>query len=101
MIKYIFILLTGFLVSIVTGCDNTNLTHSISMVPRPAQMMPGSGNHLFSDQTVFVVENEEQAEVARSLIALFTRTAGFTPKLNVGGEGNVRLLTDPSLKSEA
>lgn len=58
-------------------------------------------NHLFSDQTVFVVENEEQAEVARSLIALFTRTAGFTPKLNVGGEGNVRLLTDPSLKSEA
>lgn len=71
------------------------------MVPRPAQMMPGSSNHLFSDQTVFVVENEEQAEVARSLIALFTRTAGFTPKLNVGGEGNVRLLTDPSLKSEA
>lgn len=71
------------------------------MVPRPAQMMPGSGNHLFSDQTVFAVENEEQAEVARSLIALFTRTAGFTPKLNVGGEGNVRLLTDPSLKSEA
>ena len=71
------------------------------MVPRPAQMMPGSGNHLFSAQTVFVVENEEQAEVARSLIALFTRTAGFTPKLNVGGEGNVRLLTDPSLKSEA
>lgn len=101
MIKYIFILLTGFLASIVTGCDNTNLTHCISMVPRPAQMMPGSGNHLFSDQTVFVVENEEQAEVARSLIALFTRTAGFTPKLNVGGEGNVRLLTDPSLKSEA
>ena len=101
MIKYIFILLTGFLASIVTGCDNTNLTHRISMVPRPAQMMPGSGNHLFSDQTVFAVENEEQAEVARSLIALFTRTAGFTPKLNVGGEGNVRLLTDPSLKSEA
>ena len=101
MIKYIFILLTGFLVSIVTGCDNINLTHNISMVPRPAQMMPGSGNHLFSDQTVFAVENEEQAKVARSLIALFTRTAGFTPKLNVGGEGNVRLLTDPSLKSEA
>jgi hexosaminidase len=101
MIKYIFILLTGFLASIVTGCDNINLTHCISMVPRPVQMIPGSGNHLFSGQTVFAVENEEQAEVARSLIALFTRTAGFTPKLNVGGEGNVRLLTDPSLKSEA
>ena len=67
MIKYIFILLTGFLASIVTGCDNTNLTRSISMVPRPAQMMPGSGNHLFSDQTVVAVENEEQAEIAREM----------------------------------
>ena len=86
MIKYIFILLTGFLASIVTGCDNTNLTRSISMVPRPAQMMPGSGNYLFSDQTVFAVENEEQAEIARGLITLFTRTAGFTPKLNVKEE---------------
>ena len=44
MIKYIFILLTGFLASIVTGCDNTNLTHCISMVPRPVQMIPGSGS---------------------------------------------------------
>ncbi len=101
MIKYIFILLTGLLASIVAGCDNTNSTHSISMVPRPVQTVPGSGSHLFSDQTVFAVENEEQAEVAGSLIALFTRAAGFTPRLNIGGEGNVRLLTDPSLKSEA
>ncbi len=101
MIKYIFILLTGLLTSIVAGCDNTNSTHSISMVPRPVQTVPGSGSHLFSDQTVFAVENEEQAEVAGSLIALFTRAAGFTPRLNIGGEGNVRLLTDPSLKSEA
>lgn len=101
MIRYIFILLTGFWASIVTGCDKANSTHSIPVVPRPVQMTPGSGNHLFSEQTVFAVENEEQAEVAGSLIALFTRTAGFTPKLNVGGDGNVRLLTDPSLKSEA
>ncbi len=101
MIKYIFILLTGLLASIVAGCDNTNSTHSISMVPRPVQTVPGSGSHLFSDQTVFAVENEEQAEVAGSLIALFTRAAGFTPRLNIGGEGNVRLLTDASLKSEA
>ncbi len=101
MIKYIFILLTGLLTSIVAGCDNTDSTHSISMVPRPVQTVPGSGSHLFSDQTVFAVENEEQAEVAGSLIALFTRAAGFTPRLNIGGEGNVRLLTDPSLKSEA
>lgn len=101
MAKYSFMLLTSFLLAIVMGCDTTNLTHHISMVPRPAQMTPGSGNHLFSDETVFVVENEQQAEVARGLIALFTRAAGFTPKLTVGGTGTVRLVTDSSLKSEA
>ena len=69
MIKYIFILLIGFLLPITTGCTDTNLTHDIPLVPRPAHLMPGSGNYLFSDKTVFVVENEEQAAVAASLIS--------------------------------
>ena len=88
----------------VAGCSDTNLTHDIPLVPRPAQMVPGSGNYLFSGKTVFAVENEEQAEVARGFIALFTRAAGFTPKLTVGDDaekGNVRFQTDATLKSEA
>ena len=103
MIKYIFILLIGFLLPVTTGCTDTNLTHDIPLVPRPAQIVPGSGNYLFSGKTVFAVENEEQAEVARSFIALFTRAAGFTPKLTVGDaeKGNVRFQTDATLKSEA
>lgn len=101
--KYIYILLAGFLLPIVTGCSDTNLTRNIPLVPRPAEMTPGSGDYLFSDKTVFVVENEEQAKVANNFIALFTRAAGFTPKLNVGAteEGNIRFITDSSLKSEA
>ena len=103
MIKYIFILLIVFLLPVTTGCTDTNLTHDIPLVPRPAQIVPGSGNYLFSGKTVFAVENEEQAEVARSFIALFTRAAGFTPKLTVGDaeKGNVRFQTDATLKSEA
>ena len=103
MTRTILILLIGFLSSIVAGCSDTNLTHDIPLVPRPAQIVPGSGNYLFSGKTVFAVENEEQAEVARSFIALFTRAAGFTPKLTVGDaeKGNVRFQTDATLKSEA
>ena len=103
MTRTILILLIGFLSSIVAGCSDTNLTHDIPLVPRPAQIVPGSGNYLFSSKTVFAVENEEQAEVARSFIALFTRAAGFTPKLTVGDaeKGNVRFQTDATLKSEA
>ena len=103
MTRTILILLIGFLSSIVAGCSDTNLTHDIPLVPRPAQIVPGSGNYLFSGKTVFAVENEEQAEVARSFIALFTRAAGFTPKLTVGDaeKGNVRFQTAATLKSEA
>lgn len=101
MIKYIYMLLVGLLIPIVIGCDNTNLTHNISIVPCPAQITPGSGNYLFSDKTVFVVENEGQAETVKGLIALFSNSAGFTPQLNIGGKGNILLITDPSLKSEA
>ena len=103
MIKYIFILLIVFLLPVTTGCTDTNLTHDIPLVPRPAHLVPGSGNYLFSDKTVFVVENEEQAAVAASLISRFTNAAGFTPKLVVGAteKGDVRFVTDASLKSEA
>ena len=103
MTRTILILLIGFLSSIVAGCSDTNLTHDIPLVPRPAQIVPGSGNYLFSGKTVFAVEDEEQAEVARSFIALFTRAAGFTPQLTVGDaeKGNVRFQTDATLKSEA
>lgn len=65
MTRTILILLIGFLSSIVAGCSDTNLTHDIPLVPRPAQIVPGSGNYLFSGKTVFAVENEEQAEAVR------------------------------------
>ena len=58
MTRTILILLIGFLSSMVAGCSDTNLTHDIPLVPRPAQMVPGSGNYPFSGKTVFAVENE-------------------------------------------
>ena len=92
MTRTILILLIGFLSSIVAGCCDTNLTHDIHLVPRPALIVPGSGNYLFSGKTVFAVEDEEQAEVARSFIALFTSAAGFTHNLTVddADQGKVR-----------
>lgn len=103
MIKYIYILLAGLLAPLVAGCADSNLTHDIPLVPRPAQMVPGSGNYRFSDKTVFIVENQEQSKVVTDFIRLFTRSAGFTPMLNASstGKGDVRFVTDASLKSEA
>ena len=102
MKKYILIIL--ILLSPLTAfLQADNLTSPlISIVPRPTQIVPGRGNFTFSAQTVFAVESQEQAVIARNFIDLFTRAAGITPALNVGREERqVRFVTDSSLKSEA
>ena len=102
MRKYVFLLLITLLLPIVAVKADTNLTHNTPLIPRPAHFVPGSGFYLFSSQTTFAVENEEQAEVANELVRLFTRAAGFTPKVQIGiKKGSVRFVTDLSLKSEA
>ncbi len=53
-----------------------NLIQSISIVPCPESITPGTGYFTFSGKTDFTVENEEQAEVARCFSALFTQAAG-------------------------
>lgn len=101
MIKYSIALFTFLLSSFLT-VQADNLTQSISLIPTPTQMVPGKGNYLFSANTVFVVESKEQAEIVNEFTALLTRAAGFTPEVTVGGKkGDIRLVTDSSLKSEA
>lgn len=50
-----------------------NLIQSISIVPCPESITPGTGYFTFSGKTDFTVENEEQAEVARCFSALLPR----------------------------
>lgn len=100
MIKYFSILIINLLFSL-PGYTGNNLTHSISLVPRPTQIVPGNGNYLFSAQTLFVVENKEQKEMAELFTELFTHAAGFTPEVKIGGDkGDIRFVTDTTLKSE-
>ena len=102
MKRYILIIL--ILLSPLTAfLQADNLTSPlISIVPRPTQIVPGSGNFTFSAKTAFAVENQGQAAIARNFIDLFTRAAGITPALNVGSkEGQIRFVTDSSFKPEA
>lgn len=99
--KYTCLILLWSLFSTV-ALPADNLIQPISIVPCPESVTPGTGNFTFSGKTYFAVENEEQAEIARSFSALFTRAAGFTPRVKVGEKkGKITFLTDPSLKSEA
>ena len=102
MKRYILIILI-LLSPLTVFLQADNLTSPlISIVPRPTQIVPGSGNFTFSAKTAFAVENQEQAAIARNFIDLFTRAAGITPALNVGSkEGQIRFVTDFSFKTEA
>ena len=86
----------------VTGIQADNLTSPISLVPCPVSIVPGTGNFRFSAKTTFAVENEAQAVEVRQLTALFTRAAGFTPRIKVGSKkGDICLVTDAGLKNES
>ena len=59
----------------------------ISVVPNPVEQQIKQGHFTFNAQTVCVVENEQQREVALQLTSLFTSSAGFTPPIAYSAPG--------------
>ena len=100
--KHIIICILLLMLCPLAALQADDLTQTVSIVPCPVQMVSGTGHFRFSGGTTLVVENAEQAKVVRNFINLFTKAAGFTPVLKTGKmKGDVRFVTDKSLKSEA
>lgn len=74
---------------------------TLPLVPAPVSMVKGNGQFTFTERTVITVENEAQRQVAELFCRLFAHTAGFTPRIETGTQGEVRLLTDSTLPGEA
>lgn len=76
---------------------------SVPVVPVPTKVVAGSGSYEFTRQSTFVVENSEQAALARGFSQLFAEPAGFTPRVKSGrkAQGDIRFETDPALGDEA
>lgn len=98
--------LTGVLCFAAAGCSPT--PEPISILPAPTSVAPASGQFDFTASTTFVVENREQAAVAEGFARLFTRPAGFTPRVVESGaadseatEGNIRFVSDTTMAPEA
>ena len=100
MMRYIYLIILGLFFSVINM--EANNSASISLVPCPTNVVPGTGSFQFTPKTVFAVETEEQAAIVRLLSDQFTCAAGFTPKLKVDSKkGNLVLQTDKTIKSEA
>ena len=75
----------------------------VPVIPAPAHVVAGSGNYEFTARTTFVVENREQATLARGFAQLFFDSAGFVPRVKSGhkAQGDIRFETDTTLGAEA
>ena len=83
----------------MTGCGKSVPTSEISIVPQPLLLEKQSGSFVFNAQTVMVVPDVATKFVAETFASLFTTSAGFTPLVKIGGEGDVVLTIEEAMKS--
>lgn len=92
------------LLSSCAGVSEKNFSpDEVNVIPLPKEMKINAGSFRFTDDTKFVVENEDQKAIVELLKSRFQKAAGFalettkdTPKQNF-----VSLNTDPDLGPEA
>lgn len=85
----------------LSGCSSVKTQRDVAIVPTPLSMEKGTGSFTFGPNTVITVPTEEQKPVAGLFASLFTRSAGFTSKVQVGTEGDVCLELDKNLPEDA
>lgn len=85
----------------LSGCSSVKTQRDVAIVPTPLSMEKGTGSFTFGPNTVITVPTEEQKPVAGLFASLFTRSAGFNPKVQVGTEGDVCLELDKNLPEDA
>lgn len=85
----------------LSGCSSVKTQRDVAIVPTPLSMEKSTGSFTFGPNTVITVPTEEQKPVAGLFASLFTRSAGFTPKVQVGTEGDVCLELDKNLPEDA
>ena len=56
----------------------------VSLIPYPLTVEKGEGCFMFSNKTVVAWEDKEMEAVAEDFVALFSKSARFTPKLKKG-----------------
>lgn len=85
----------------LSGCSSVKTQRDVAIVPTPLSMEKGTGSFTFGPNTVITVPTEEQKPVAGLFASLFTRSAGFITKVQVGTEGDVCLELDKNLPEDA
>ena len=102
MIKKNYFILIMALVAFVSSYAQELHDRTLSLIPYPVSIMEGEGEFVFNDKTVIALENAELKAVAEDFAHLFTKPAGFTPKVKTKSKkGNICVLTDDKMPGES
>ncbi len=82
MMRYIYLIILGLFFSVINM--EANNSASISLVPCPTNVVPGTGSFQFTPKTVFAVETEEQAAIVRLLSEPVYLCGRFYPETESG-----------------
>ena len=73
----------------LTACRTEAPPKDVLPVPLPASVEKTEGVFRFNEKTMLTIVDESQRNMAENFASLFTQTAGFTPAVQVGGEGDI------------
>ncbi|MEM9143948.1 MAG: beta-N-acetylhexosaminidase [Bacteroidota bacterium] len=73
----------------------------VALIPKPLAQVKKEGHFILDHDTRIAVENEQQAKIARSFSQGFEAVCGWIPAVQLGGIGDITLITDGTLEEEA
>ncbi|MTB49460.1 beta-N-acetylhexosaminidase [Lewinella sp. W8] len=71
------------------------------IIPRPAELVEGTGAFVFTPGMTISVEEEAQEKLLQPFLANFADRMGWSPAVTTDTGGNITLATDPALGEEA
>ena len=102
MIKRNYLILIMALLAFVSSYAQAYHDRTLSLIPYPVSITEGEGEFVFNDKTVIALEDAELKAVAEDFVRLFTKPAGFTPKIKTKTKkGNICVLTDDKMPEES
>ena len=85
----------------LSACIGTSENTDAFLVPQPLSSEQSDGSFRITTNTVLSIPGEDERTVAEGFANLFTHAGGFTPAVQIGEKGDIRLLKDTTLKAEA
>lgn len=99
--KYLSGGLMILLVALSACTEKVSEKGAIAIIPKPDVVEPGEGFFTWDRDVTISVEGENQQSIARTFLDQFESVSGWRPAVEVGGQAEVRLKTDPSIANEA